>query len=110
VFIAARIAVDFIAFGESPTSQVQKLRDASHISGLDVVYRLVLDPVARNSSVWDIFQPILGTADRFEDLLNLLRAVIHVREGDEIFPIHESLPETIAPIAASLLTPLTNMA
>jgi len=110
VFVAARIAVDFVAFGKFPDSQLQKLHKAGHISGLDVVYRLVLDPIAQESSVWDILQPIativlsftplsrlaltnllhIGT-ERLDNLLHALRAVIHIREGDAIYPIHASL-------------------
>jgi len=110
VFVAARIAVDFVASGESPDSQLQKLQNAGHISGLDVVYQLVLDAIAQESSVWDILQPIativlsfaplsrLALTDllhikteRLDNLLYALRAVIHVREGDAIYPIHASL-------------------
>jgi hypothetical protein len=110
VFVAARIAVDFVAFGKSPDSQLQKLHNAGHISGLDVVYQLVLDTIAQESSVWDILQPIATVVlsftplsrqaltdllhietERLNDLLHALRAVIHVREGDEIYPIHASL-------------------
>ena len=103
VFIAARIALDFVAFGKSPDSQLQKLHNAGHISGLDVVYRLLLDPIAQESSVWDIREPIgtivlsftplsrqaltdllcIGT-EHLDHLLYALRAVIHVREGDAI--------------------------
>jgi len=109
VFVAARIAVDFVAFGKSPDSQLQKLHNAGHISGLDVVYRLVLDTIAQASSVLDILQPIativlsftplsrLALTDllhikieRLDNLLYALRAVIHVREGDAIYPIHAS--------------------
>jgi len=110
VFIAARIALDFVAFGKSPDSQLQKLHNAGHISGLDVVYRLVLDPIVQVSSLWDIREPIgtivlsftplsrqaltdllhIGTK-RLDHLLYALRAVIHVREGDAIYPIHASL-------------------
>jgi len=57
VFVAARIAVDFVAFGESPDSQLQKLHNAGHISGLDVIYQLVLDTIAQESLAWDILQP-----------------------------------------------------
>jgi len=110
VFVAARIAVDFVAFGKSPDSRLQKLHNASHISGLDVVYRLVLDTIAQESFAWDILQPIaiivlsftplsrLALTDllhikieRLDNLLYALRAVIHVREGDAIYPIHASL-------------------
>lgn len=111
VFVAARIAVDFVAFGKSPDSQLRKLHKAGHISGLDVVYELVLDTIAKESSAWDILQPIIGTVvlsftplsrqaltdllhigtERLNDLLVALRAVIHVREGDAIYPIHASL-------------------
>ena len=110
VFVAARIVVDFVAFGKSPDSQLQKLYNAGHISGLDVVYRLVLDTIVQESSEWDILQPI-GTvvlsftplsrqaltnllrirAERLDHLLHALRAIIHVREGDAIYPIHASL-------------------
>ena len=110
VFIAARIAVDFVAFGKSPISQLRKLRNAGHLSGLDVVYRLVLDDMAEESLVWDILQPI-GTIvlsfsplsreaisdllrigpERLDRLLDALRPVIHVRKGDAIYPIHASL-------------------
>jgi len=110
VFVAARIAVDFVAFGKSPDSQLQKLHNAGHISGLDVIYRLVLDTIAQESSEWDILQPI-GTivlsftplsrralidllrirAEHLNHLLHALRAIIHVREGDAIYPIHASL-------------------
>jgi hypothetical protein len=111
VFVAARIAVDFVAFGKSPNSQLQKLHNAGHIAGLDVVYQLVLDTIAQESSAWDILQPIIGTVvlsfsplarqaltdllhietERLNPLLDALRAIIHVREGDAIYPIHASL-------------------
>jgi hypothetical protein len=111
VFVAARIAVDFIAFGKSPNSQLQKLHAVGHLSGLDVVYQLVLDTTAQEESTWDILQPIIGTLilsftplsrqaladllhmeiEHLSYLLDALRAVIHVREGDEIYPIHASL-------------------
>jgi len=109
VFVAARIAVDFVAFGKSPDSQLQKLHNAGHISGLDVVYRLVLDTIAAQASlVLDIlpiativlsFTPLSRLAltdllhikiERLDNLLYALRAVIHVREGDAIYPIHAS--------------------
>jgi len=109
VFVAARIAVDFVAFGKSPDSQLQKLHNAGHISGLDVVYQLVLDTIAQESSVWDILQPIATIVVSFtplsrqaltdllhiktehlDNLLYALRAVIHVREGDAVYPIHAS--------------------
>jgi len=111
VFVAARIAVDYVAFGESPNSQLQKMHRVRHLSGLDVVYRLVLDTIVQEESVRDILRPIIGTvilsftplsrqalADllhveivRLNNLLDTFRAVIHVREGDEIYPIHASL-------------------
>jgi len=110
VFVAARIAVDFVAFGKSPDSQLQKLHNAGRISGLDVVYRVVLDAIAQESSASDIFQPIATVVlsftplskltiidllhiktERLDHLLHALRAVIHVREGDAIYPIHASL-------------------
>jgi hypothetical protein len=111
VFVAARIAVDFVAFGESPSSQLQKLHRLPHISGLDIVYQLVLDTALQEESASDILQPIIGTVilsftplsrqalsnllhmeiDRLNHLLDALRAVIHVREGDEVYPIHASL-------------------
>jgi len=109
VFVAARIAVDFVASGKSPDSQLQKLHNASHISGLDVVYQLVLDTIAQELLVWDILQPIATVVlsftplsrlaltdllhiktERLDNLLYALHAVIHVREGDAIFPIHAS--------------------
>ncbi len=112
LFVAARIAVDFVTFSKSPDSQLQKLRSAGHISRLDVVYQLVLDTAAQESSVWniDILQPI-GTVvlsftplsrqaltnllhietKHLDHLLHALRAVIHVRKGDAIYPIHASL-------------------
>jgi hypothetical protein len=109
VFVAARIAVDFVASGKSPDSQLQKLHNASHMSGLDVVYRLVLDTIPQASSVSDILPPIativlsftplsrLALTDllhiktqRLDNLLYALRAVIHVRDGDAIYPIHAS--------------------
>jgi len=108
VFIAARIAVDFVAFGKSPDCQLQKLHNAGHISGLDVVYRLVLDTIAQALLV-DILQPIativlsftplsrLALTDllhikieHLDDLLYALCVVIHVREEDAIYPIHAS--------------------
>jgi len=107
VFVAARIAVDFVASGKSPDSQLQKLHNAGQISGLDVVYHLVL---AQASSVLDILQPIATIVLSFaplsrlaltdllhikteclDNLLHALCAVIHVREGDAIYPIHASL-------------------
>jgi hypothetical protein len=111
VFVAARIAVDFVTFGESPSSQLQKLHRLPHISGLDVVYQLVLDTVLQEESAWDILQPIIGTVilsftplsrqalsdllhvetERLNRLLDALCAVIHVREGDEVYPIHALL-------------------
>ena len=110
VFVAARIAVDFVASGKSPDSQLQKLHNAGRMSGLDVIYRLVLDPIAQASSVWDILQAIATIVlsftplsrlaltnllhiktERLDNLLYSLRAVIHVREGDAIYPIHASL-------------------
>jgi len=111
VFVAARIAVDYVAFGESPNSQLQKMHRVRHLSGLDVVYRLVLDTIVQEESVRDILRPIIGTvilsftplsrqalADllhveivRLNNLLDTFRAVIHVREGDEVYPIHASL-------------------
>ena len=114
VFVAARIVMDFVSFGEPPDSQLQKLHNAGHISGLDVVYRLVLDTIAQEASVWDILQPI-GTivlsfiplskqaltdllhieSGRLNHLLDALRAVIHVREGDAIYPIHASFRDFI---------------
>ena len=54
VFVAARIAIDFVAFGEVPNPQLQKLRNAGHISGLDVVYRLVLDSMSQESDILGI--------------------------------------------------------
>jgi len=109
VFVAARIAVDFVAFGKSPKFQLQKLHSVGHISGLDVVYQLVLDTIARQSSMWDILQPIATivlsftplsrlaltdllhiNTERLDNVLYALRAVIHVREGDAIYPIHAS--------------------
>ena len=109
VFVAARIAVDFVAFGESQKFQLQKLHNVGHISGLDVVYRLVLDPIAQELLVWDILQPIATVVlsftplsrlaltdllhietEHLDNLLYALRAVIHVREGDAIYPIHAS--------------------
>jgi hypothetical protein len=111
VFVAARIAVDYVAFGESPNSQLQKLHRARHISGLDAVYQLVLDTIVQEESARDILRPIIGTvilsfapisrqalADllhveivHLNNLLDALRAVIHVWEGDEVYPIHASL-------------------
>jgi hypothetical protein len=104
VFVAARIAIDFVAFGKSPDSQLEKLRNAGHISGLDVVYRLVLHSMAEEPDILGIvvlsFAPLsrqaltdmlrIGT-ERLDQLLGALRAVIHVREGDAIYPIHASL-------------------
>jgi hypothetical protein len=80
-------------------------------SGFDVVYQLVLDTALQEESASDILQPIIGTVilsftplsrqalsnlllmeiDRLNHLLDALRAVIHVREGDEVYPIHASL-------------------
>jgi hypothetical protein len=111
IFVAARIAVDFIAFGKSPNSQLEKLHAVGHLSGLDVVYQLVLDTAAQEESMRDVLQPIIGTLvlsftplsrqalanlrhmriGHLNHLLDALRAVIHVREGEEIYPIHASL-------------------
>jgi hypothetical protein len=110
VFIAARIAVDFVGFGKSPDSQLQKLRNDDHTSGLDVIYRFVLDTIAQESSVWNVLQPIATVIlsfrplsklaltnllhikiEQLDPLLHALRAIIHVRKGDEIYPIHASL-------------------
>jgi len=110
VFVAARIAVDFVAFGKSPNFQLQELHNVGHISGLDVVYQLVLDTIAQESSAWNILQPIATVVlsfaplsrlaltdllhietERLDNLLYALRAVIHVRKGDAIYPIHASL-------------------
>jgi len=58
VFVAARIAVDYVAFGESPNSQLQKMHRVRHLSGLDVVYRLVLDTIVQEESVRTSFGPL----------------------------------------------------
>ena len=105
VFVAARIVVDFITFGKSSDSQLRKLRSAGYVSGLDVVYRLVLETIAQESSmaigtVVLSFTPLSKQAlsdllhigsERLDHLLYALRAIIHVREGDAIYPIHSSL-------------------
>ena len=104
VFVAARIAIDFVASGESPDSQLQRLQNAGPISGLDVVYRLVIDSMAQEPDILGVvvlsFAPLSRQAlidlldigaERLDQLLAALRAVIHVREGDAVYPIHASL-------------------
>ena len=99
-----RIAIDFVAFGKSPESQLQRLQNAGHVSGLDVVYRLVLDSMSKKSDILGTvvlsYAPLSRQAlidllhietESLNQSLATLRAVIHVREGDAIYPIHASL-------------------